>query len=246
MPTVATAAITVPIGVSARFASGTPIPTAALAESPAPVKSGPQQQPAESSLKVSLLSFTPMAGTPGGKNFKIATLTFKIEASAPVTVTEASFYVDSVAFDDGPVHNAPITLLIHTGIFLGPPGTKVDPGHPIQRTVWLKSQENLFPNWLLAYNKTVNATFRWVISGQPVGGSVVKPVHKAWSAEPEVRRAEPVPPDKGPAGGEPDRTASPSPHPKRSPDADDVTVELRPRQANRTDPEPTILLKVPR
>jgi hypothetical protein len=158
----------------------TPAPTAVPAESPAPVKSGPQQPAAESAVKVTLLSFTPMAGAPGGKDSKIATLTFKIEASAPVTVTEASFYVDSGAFDDGPVHNAPINLLIHTGIFLGPPGTKVDPGHPIQRTVWLKSQENLYPNWLLAYNQTENATFRWTIGGQPVGGSVVKPLHKAW------------------------------------------------------------------
>jgi GNAT superfamily N-acetyltransferase len=162
------------------FASATLAPTAAPAESPAPVKSGPQQQPAESAVKVTLLNFTPMAGAPGGKDFKIATLTFKIEASAPVTVTEASFYVDSNAFDDGPAHNAPITLLIHTGIFLGPPGTKVDPAHPLQRTVWLKSQENLYPNWLLAYNQTENATFRWTIGGQPVGGSAIKPLHKAW------------------------------------------------------------------
>ena len=158
----------------------TPAPTAVPTESPAPVRSGPQQQPAASAVKVTLLSFTPMAGTPGGKDFKIATLTFKIEASAPVTVTDASFYVDSIAFDDGPTHNAPITLLVHTGIFLGPPGTQVDPGHPIQRTVWLKSQENLFPKWLLAYNQTENATFRWTIGGQPAGGSVVKPLHKAW------------------------------------------------------------------
>jgi hypothetical protein len=158
----------------------TPAPTAVPTESPAPVRSGPQQQPAASAVKVTLLSFTPMAGTPGGKDFKIATLTFKIEANASVTVTDGSFYVDSIAFDDGPVHNAPITLLVHTGIFLGAPGTKVDPEHPIQRTVWLKSQENLFPNWLLAYNQTENATFRWTISGQPAGGSAVKPLHKAW------------------------------------------------------------------
>ena len=158
----------------------TPTPTAAPAESPASVKPGPPQPPAASAVKVTLLSFAPMVGTPGGKDFKIATLTFKIEASAPVTVTEASFYVDSIAFDDGPTHNAPITLFIHTGIFLGPPGTKVDPAHPMQRTVWLKSQENLFPNWLLAYNQTEDATFRWTIGGQPVGGSVIKPLHKAW------------------------------------------------------------------
>jgi hypothetical protein len=158
----------------------TPTPTAALAASPALVKSGPQQQPAESAVKVTLLSFTPMVDAPGGQDFKIATLTFKIEATAPVAVTEASFYVDSSAIDDGQGHNATITLLIHTGIFLGPPGTKVDPGHPIQRTVWLKSQEHLYPNWLLAYNQTENATFRWTIGGQPVGGSIVKPLHKAW------------------------------------------------------------------
>ena len=182
--------IGVPIGVSEAFASATPAPTAAPAESPAPVKSGPQQQPAESAVKVTLVSFTPMAGTPGGKDFKIATLTFKIETSAPVTVTEASFYVDSGAFDDGPVHNAPITLLIHTGIFLGPPGTKVDPGHPIQRTVWLKSQENLFPNWLLAYNQTENATFRWTIGGQPVGGSVVSRFTRRGRARVQITRCD--------------------------------------------------------
>jgi protein kinase-like protein len=193
--------IGVPIGVSEALASAMPAPTAAPAASPAPMKAGPQQQPAESAVKVTLVSFTPMAGTPGGKDFKIATLTFKIEASAPVAVTEASFYVDSSAIDDGQGHNAPITLLIHTGIFLGRPGTKVDPAHPMQRTVWLKSQENLYPNWLVAYNQTENATFRWTLGGQPAGGSVVKPLHQAWpspgsnhevrraeSAEPEVRR----------------------------------------------------------
>jgi hypothetical protein len=172
--------IGVPIGVSEAFASATPTPTAAPAASPAPVKSGPQQQPAESAVKVTLVSFTPMTGTPGGKDFKIATLTFKIEASAPVAVTEASFYVDSSAFADGPGHTTTINLLIHTGIFLGRPGTKVDPRHPMQRTVWLKSQENLYPNWLVAYNQTENATFRWTIGGQPVGGSIVKPLHNAW------------------------------------------------------------------
>jgi serine/threonine-protein kinase len=203
--------IGVPIGVTDAFASATPASTGAPAESPAPVKSGPEQQPAESAVKVTLVSFTPMAGTPGGQDFKIATLTFKIETSTPVAVTEASFYVDSGAFDDGSGHNAFIPLLIHTGIFLGPPGTKVDPGHPIQRTVWLKSQEHLYPNWLLVYNQTENATFRWTIGGQPVGGSVVKPLHKPWPsprsnhevrraepAEPEVRRAEPAPPEEGP------------------------------------------------
>lgn len=158
----------------------TPTPTAAPGASLSPEKSRPQQQPAESAVKVTLLGFTPMAGVPGGKDFKIATLTFKIDASAPVAVTDASFYVDSSAFEDSPGHSATITLLVHTGIFLGPPGTKVDPGHPIQRTVWLKSQENLYPNWLLVYNQTENATFRWTISGQPAGGSIVKPLHKAW------------------------------------------------------------------
>jgi hypothetical protein len=157
-----------------------PTPAAAPAASPAPVKSEPQQQSAASAVKVTLLSFTPMAGVPGGKDFKIATLTFKIEASAPVAVTEASFYADSSAFDDAPDHKATIPLLVHTGIFLGPPGTKVDPGHPIQRTVWLKSQETLYPNWLPVYNQTENATFRWTIGGQPVGGSITKPLHKAW------------------------------------------------------------------
>ncbi|HEX7518238.1 MAG TPA: protein kinase [Chthoniobacterales bacterium] len=256
--------IGVPIGVTDAFASAPPAPTAAPAESPAPVESGPQQQPAESAVKVTLLSFTPMAGTPGGQDFKIATLTFKIETSAPVTVTEASFYVDSGAFDDDPVHNAPITLLIHTGIFLGPPDTKVDPAHPMQRTVWLKSQENLFPHWFLAYNQTENATFRWMIGGQPVGGSVVKPLHKAWPspssnhevrraepAEPEVRRAEPAPPEESPTDVPPKTTASPNQinsaaQTERSRDAKREMAETRSRKATRTDSEPTILLKVPR
>jgi hypothetical protein len=162
-------------------ASSTPAPTAmaAPAASPVPVKPGPQQPPAESAVKVTLISFTPMVGTPGSPDFKIATLTFKIEASAPVPVTEISFYADSSTLADGPEQKT-IPLLIHTGIFLGPPGTKVDPGHPIQRTTWLKSQENLYPNWLQAYNQTENATFRWTISGQPTGGSIAKPLHKAW------------------------------------------------------------------
>ena len=247
--------IGVRIGVTDAFASATPAPTAAPAESPAPVKSGPQQQPAESAVKVTLLSFTPMAGAPGGQDFKIATLTVKIETNAPVTVTEVSFYVDSIAFDDGPVHNAPITLLIHTGIFLGPPGTQVDPRHPIQRTVWLKSQENLFPNWLLAYHQTEDATFRWTIRGQPAGGSVVKPLHTAWrraeSAEPEVRRAEPAHPEKKPSAIAPDTTAplsqetNPAAQTERSGDAKRETTETRSRKAKRTDSDPTILLKVP-
>ena len=65
----------------------------------------------------------------------------------------------------------------------------------MERTIWLTSQENVFPNWLLAYNQTENATFRWAISGQPLGGLVVKPLHKAWPSPrstPEVRRAEPI------------------------------------------------------
>ena len=160
-------------------ATPTPAPTAVPAESSATVKSGPQQQLAESAVKVTLLSFTPMVGTPGSAGFKIATLTFKIEASAQVAVTEISFYADSIALADGSEQKT-IPLLIHTGIFLGPPGTKIDPGHLLQRTVWLKSQENLYPNWSLAYDKTESATFRWTIGGQPVGGSIVKPLHKAW------------------------------------------------------------------
>ena len=172
--------IGVPIGVSDAVASATSAPRTAPVGSPAPAKSGPQQQSPASAVNITLLSFTPMAGTPGGKDFKIPTLTFRIETSAPVTVTEASFYVDSIAFNDGPTHNAPITLFVHTGVYLGPPGTTVDPAHPMERTVWLGSQEDLFPNWLLAYNQTQNATFRWTIGGQPVGGSVVKPLHKAW------------------------------------------------------------------
>jgi hypothetical protein len=162
----------------------------------APAKSGPQQQPpASSAINVTLVSFTPMAGTPGEKDFKIATLTFRIEASSPVTVPEASFYVESAPFNDGPMHKPPITLFIHPGTFLGPPGTTLDPAHPMERTIWLTSQENVFPNWLLAYNQTENATFRWVISGQPLGGLVVKQLHKPWPSPrsiPEVRRAEPV------------------------------------------------------
>jgi hypothetical protein len=177
-------AMTLPILSLTTLNGATPTPmsaaTAAPVESPATAKAGPQEQPAASALKVTLLSFTPMAGVPGGKDFKIATLTFKIEASAPVAVTEASFYVDSAPIDDGSGHAAPLTLLIHTGIFLAAPGTKVDPGHPMQRTVWLKSQETLYPNWAAVYSQTENATFRWTIGGQPAGGSAVKPLHKAW------------------------------------------------------------------
>jgi eukaryotic-like serine/threonine-protein kinase len=190
--------IGVPIGVSRTLASAAPARTSGPVVILAPPKSGPQQQTPESAVNVTLVSFTPMVGTPGGKDFKIATLTFKIAASTPVNVTEASFYVDSNPFNDGPTHKPPITLLIHTGVFLGPPGTKVDPEHPMQRTVWLKSQENLFPNWLLAYNQTENATFRWTIAGQAVGGLVIRPLHKTWPSprsSPEVRRAEPVEPD---------------------------------------------------
>jgi hypothetical protein len=159
-------------------ASPTPTPAvpAAPAENSARAKS---EQPAASAVKVTLLSFTPMAGTPGAADFKIATLTFKIEASAPVAVTEISFYADSSAFAEG-AEQKTIPLFIHTGIFLGPPGTKVDSGHPMQRTVWLKSQENLYPNWGAVYNQTENATFRWTIGGQSVGGSAVKPLHKGW------------------------------------------------------------------
>jgi hypothetical protein len=162
-------------------ASPAPAPSAPVAavESPAKAKAGPQEQPAASAVKVTLLSFTPMVGTPGSPDFKIATVTFKIEASAPVAVTDISFYADSSAFADG-AEQKTIPLFIHTGIFLGPPGTKVDPGHPLQRTVWLKSQEHLYPNWSVVYNQTENATFRWTIGGQPVGGSAVKPLHKAW------------------------------------------------------------------
>jgi len=190
--------IGVPIGVPNAVASATPARTGGPLVILSPAKPGPQQQTPAPSVNVTLVSFTPMAGTPGGKDFKIATLTFRIEARLPVTVTEASFYVDSATFNDGGTYKAPITLMIHTGIFLGPPGTMVDPSHPMERTVWLKSQENLFSNWLLAYNQTENATFRWTIAGQPGSGSVVKPLHKAWSSPrstPEVRRAEPVGPD---------------------------------------------------
>lgn len=164
-------------------ASPTPAPmtAAAPAASAAPAKALPPQTPAESAVKVTLLSFTPMVGMPGAPDFKIATLTFKIEASTPVPVTDCSFYVDSSAMPDGAGQNATITLLIHTGIFLGPPGTQVGPGKPIQRTVWLKSQENLYPNWQQVYNQTENATFRWTIGGQPTaGGSIAKPLRKAW------------------------------------------------------------------
>lgn len=120
-----------------------------------------------------------MVGMPGSPDFKIATLTFKLEASVPVPITEISFYADSSAIADGPDQKT-IPLLIHTGIFLGPPGTQVGPGKPIQRTVWLKSQENVYPNWLQAYNETENATFRWTIGGKPAGGSIVKPLRKVW------------------------------------------------------------------
>ena len=163
-------------------ATPTPAPPPAAAAAPAaPAASAAPAKPAESAVKVTLLSFTPMVGMPGSPDFKIATLTFKIEASAPVPLTDCSFYVDSSALPDGAGQSATITLLIHTGIFLGPPGTQVGPGKPIQRTVWLKSQENLYPNWQQVYNQTENATFRWTIGGQPTaGGSIAKPLRKAW------------------------------------------------------------------
>ena len=187
--------IGVPIGVSRTLATAAPARTSGPVVILAPPKSGPQQQSPAPAVHVTLVSFTPMVGMPGGKDFKIATLTFRLEASTAVNVTEASFYVDSDPFNDGPAHKPPITLLVHTGVFLGPPGTKVDPEHPMQRTVWLKSQEHLFPNWSLAYNQTENATFRWTIAGQAVGDLTVRPLHKAWPSPrstPEVRRAEPA------------------------------------------------------
>jgi serine/threonine protein kinase len=252
----AEAPIGVPIGITNAFASATPASTAVAVQSPPPIKPGPPKQPAEPPVKVTLVSFTPMVGKPGAQDFKIATLTVKLEASAPVTVTEASFYVDSAPFNDGPRHNTPITLLVHTGIFLGPPGSKVDREHPIQRTIWLKSQENLFPNWSLAYDQTEDATFRWTIGGQPVGGSVVKPLHKAWRraepAEPEIRRAEPAHPEKEPDAFIPHTTASlsqetnPAAQTERSGDDKRETGETKSRKAKPTDSEPTILLKVPR
>jgi len=138
-----------------------------------------------------------MSGTPGTKDFKVPTVTFRIDASSPVNVSEASFYVDSAPFNEGSVQKQPITLFVHTGIFLGPPGTVVDPAHPIERTIWLKSQENLFSNWFLAYDQSENGMFRWAIAGQPIHGSVLKPLHKSWSSPrptPETRRAKPVAP----------------------------------------------------
>jgi eukaryotic-like serine/threonine-protein kinase len=241
-------------------ASPTNVPKVAPVASLPPARSEPpqQQQSPEPAVKVTLLSFTPMVGTPGEKDFKVATLTFKLEASVPVAVTEANFYVDSIAFDVGPTHNPPIPLLIHPGFLLGPPRTKVDPEHPIQRIVWLKSQENLFPNWSLAYNQTENGTFRWTIAGQPPGGSIVKPLHKAWTspqADPEVRRAEPAEPDvrraapaspaEVPADVAPHRSASPNQPTKQSRDAATATPEAKSRKAKPSESEPTILLKVP-
>ena len=186
----------VPNAPSAR-PSPVPASTAGPVVMVAQAKPGTQQKPPEPAVKVTLVNYTPMSGTPGGKDYKIATLTFRFETSEPVPVTEASFYVDSVPFLEGRTRKPPITLLIHTGIFLGPPGTKVDPDHPMERAIWLKAQENLFPNWKLAYDQTENATFRWTIGGQPVGGSVVRPLREPWStpsASPEVRRAVPAKP----------------------------------------------------
>jgi serine/threonine protein kinase len=188
---------TVPNAVASPRVTSTPAstggPVVMLGQSP----SG-SQRPSPAGLNVTLLSFTPMAGKPGAKDYQVATLTFKIEASSPVPVTEASFYVDSTPFTDGATRSQPITLLVHTGVFLGAPGTVVDAKHPMERTIWLKSQENLFPNWPKAYTQTDNATFRWVIGGQPAGGFAVKPLHQAWSSPrstPEVRRAQSVKPE---------------------------------------------------
>ena len=156
-------------------------------------KSQTKEQSSAPAVAVDLIRYEPMVGMPGGKDFKIATLTFRIEANSPVQISEVSFYVDSAPFNEGSTLKLPITLLVHTGIFLGPPGTIVDPTHSIERTVWLKSQENLFPNWQVAYHQTENATFRWTLGHQRAGGSAIKPLQKAWSrSAPEVRRAEPV------------------------------------------------------
>ena len=193
VPTVPAAAVSP--NVSNVRASPVSASTAGPVVMVAQAKPGTQQKPPEPAVNVTLVNFTPLSGTPGGKDYKIATLTFRFEASEPVPVTEASFYVDSVPFLDGPTRKAPIPLLIHTGIFLGPPGTKVDPTHPMERTIWLKAQENLFSNWKLAYDQTENATFRWTIGGQPVGGSVVRPLSQPWSTPrptPEAPRAVPV------------------------------------------------------
>lgn len=157
-----------------------------------------KQSPVAPAVNVTLVSYTPMVGKPGEKDFKIATLAFKMEASSRVQVTDASFYIDSAPFTEGSAQKLPITLFVHTGVFLGPPGTTIDASHPIERTVWLKSQENLSPNWQLAYDQSENATFRWTIGGQRISGSAVKPLHKAWSTSrsgPEVRRAEPAKPE---------------------------------------------------
>jgi hypothetical protein len=139
-----------------------------------------------------------MTGTPGAKDFKVPTLTFRIDAASPIPISEASFYIDSVPFTEGSAQKPPVTLFVHTGILLGPPGTVVDAAHPIERTIWLKSQENLFPNWFLAYNQSENATFHWAIAGQRIRGSIVRPLHKPWSIArpmPEVRKAKPVEPE---------------------------------------------------
>jgi serine/threonine-protein kinase len=193
-----------PLAQSAQAAAPNPKPI----PSPTPAHNGgpivmlaPSKTPSPTpaaSLNVSLVSFNPMMGTPGTKDFKVPTVTFRIDAASPIPVTEASFYIDSAAFNQGSAQNPPITLFVHTGIFLGPAGTMVGPAHPIERTIWLKSQENLFPNWFEAYNQSENATFRWTIAGQPGHGSVVKPLHKSWSSPrptPEVKRAKSVQPD---------------------------------------------------
>lgn len=188
----------VPASVPNVLPSPVPASTAGPVVMVAQAKADTPQQAPESAVNVTLVNYSPLSGTPGGKDYKIATLTFRFEASAPVSVTEASFYVDSIAFRDGSAYKPPITLLIHPGVLLGPPGTKVDPTHPIERTIWLKSQENLFSNWQLAYDQTENATFRWTIAGQPAGGSLVRPLRKAWSdprPSPEVRRAVPAKPE---------------------------------------------------
>jgi serine/threonine-protein kinase len=80
---------------------------------------------------------------------------------------------------------------------------------------------------------------------------ILREVRRAEPVEPEARRAELAHPKASPAGVAPNTTASPSQQTpsaaqtEQSRDAKRATTETRPRKVKPTDPEPTILPKVP-
>jgi serine/threonine protein kinase len=81
---------------------------------------------------------------------------------------------------------------------------------------------------------------------------IMREVRRAQRVEPEVRRAEPVPPEEGPGEVAPATTAAPrrqtnsAAQTEQSLDAKRETAEPGSRKPKRPDPDPTILVKVPR